>query len=160
MFHCHNLIHEDHMMMAAFNVSTITDLGYNETNYDDPMDQTWRPKQEDASAYEYDAVKERMDFMCSYQPYDHANEVDGWLSSYWATKTRSNGGRRSRRPPAAMPTDRFQGPAEVSDAMPTSAGSESGPMTSRSEAPEETQTKGRVEIHPRGTKGQSRNHKL
>ncbi len=30
MFHCHNLIYEDHEMMAAFNVSILTDLGYPE----------------------------------------------------------------------------------------------------------------------------------
>jgi hypothetical protein len=31
MFHCHNLIHEDHDMMAAFNVSSLKDWGYPET---------------------------------------------------------------------------------------------------------------------------------
>lgn len=45
MFHCHNLVHEDHDMMAAFNLSKITDLGYPETtNFDDPMDPRFRAK--------------------------------------------------------------------------------------------------------------------
>jgi len=40
MFHCHNLVHEDHDMMAAFNVSDIdlTEYGYPEaTKFSDPM---------------------------------------------------------------------------------------------------------------------------
>ena len=32
MFHCHNLIHEDHDMMAAFNVTSLADFGYPETS--------------------------------------------------------------------------------------------------------------------------------
>ncbi|KAJ2976677.1 hypothetical protein NUW58_g8025 [Xylaria curta] len=31
MFHCHNLIHEDQDMMAAFNVTALRDFGYDET---------------------------------------------------------------------------------------------------------------------------------
>jgi bilirubin oxidase len=31
MFHCHNLIHEDHEMLAAFNVTQVQGLGLNET---------------------------------------------------------------------------------------------------------------------------------
>ena len=40
MFHCHNLVHEDHDMMAAFNVTDVdlTDYGYPETTkFSDPM---------------------------------------------------------------------------------------------------------------------------
>ena len=33
MFHCHNLIHEDHEMMAAFNVTHLEDFGYDEKTY-------------------------------------------------------------------------------------------------------------------------------
>jgi bilirubin oxidase len=31
MFHCHNLIHEDHEMLAAFNVTQVQGLNLNET---------------------------------------------------------------------------------------------------------------------------------
>jgi bilirubin oxidase len=45
MFHCHNLIHEDNAMMAAFNVTLLASLGYPETQgYDDPMDSRYAPK--------------------------------------------------------------------------------------------------------------------
>jgi bilirubin oxidase len=47
MFHCHNLVHEDHDMMAAFNVSKVdlTTFGYPDTiNFIDPMTPLFRAK--------------------------------------------------------------------------------------------------------------------
>src|SRR4051794_366440 len=45
MFHCHNLIHEDHEMLVAFNVSALTDLGYSDkTSFIDPMEPRYRAK--------------------------------------------------------------------------------------------------------------------
>jgi bilirubin oxidase len=39
MFHCHNLIHEDHDMMGAFNVSSLPNWGYTDrTKFLDPME--------------------------------------------------------------------------------------------------------------------------
>jgi len=43
MFHCHNLIHEDHEMLAAFNVTALQDFGYPETTrFIDPMESRYR----------------------------------------------------------------------------------------------------------------------
>ncbi|KZL80040.1 bilirubin oxidase [Colletotrichum incanum] len=89
MFHCHNLIHEDHEMMAAFNVSVLTDLGYDETQFADPMETEWRAKKEDAAAYRYDAIKSRIEYMAKFQPYNRLDEVESKLDAYWATKTNS-----------------------------------------------------------------------
>jgi bilirubin oxidase len=47
MLHCHNLVHEDHDMMAAFNVSKVdlTTFGYPDTiNFIDPMAPLFRAK--------------------------------------------------------------------------------------------------------------------
>jgi bilirubin oxidase len=47
MFHCHNLVHEDHDMMAAFNVSQIdlTDFGYPQNvSFIDPMTTQFQAK--------------------------------------------------------------------------------------------------------------------
>ncbi|CAG8977175.1 hypothetical protein HYALB_00003396 [Hymenoscyphus albidus] len=47
MFHCHNLVHEDHDMMAAFNVTSVdlSSYGYpDNTNFTDPMAAIWRAK--------------------------------------------------------------------------------------------------------------------
>ncbi len=44
MFHCHNLIHEDHAMMDAFNVTDVQGLGYeaSDLSFADPMEAQWR----------------------------------------------------------------------------------------------------------------------
>ena len=45
MFHCHNLIHEDHEMLGAFNVTALADFGYTEkTHFIDPMEERYRAK--------------------------------------------------------------------------------------------------------------------
>lgn len=47
MFHCHNLVHEDHDMMAAFNVSQVdlSTFGYPEkVSFNDPMAPLFRAK--------------------------------------------------------------------------------------------------------------------
>ncbi|KAK7953039.1 hypothetical protein PG988_013733 [Apiospora saccharicola] len=52
LFHCHNLVHEDHSMMAAFNVTALRDLGYDETtDFSDPMDPRWRARPFDRSDF-------------------------------------------------------------------------------------------------------------
>jgi hypothetical protein len=72
-------------MMAAFNVSVLADFDYNETNYVDPMETEYRAKKEAAGVYDRENVKARVEFMGSFEPYDHVDEVDGWLESYWKT---------------------------------------------------------------------------
>ncbi|EHK99741.1 putative Bilirubin oxidase [Glarea lozoyensis 74030] len=47
MFHCHNLVHEDHDMMAAFNVTSVnlSSYGYpDDATFTDPMAAIWRAK--------------------------------------------------------------------------------------------------------------------
>lgn len=45
MFHCHNLVHEDHDMMAAFNVTVLKNFGISETDLlIDPLEPRWRAK--------------------------------------------------------------------------------------------------------------------
>jgi bilirubin oxidase len=51
MFHCHNLVHEDHDMMAAFNVSALPGMGYEDDHFQDPMESAYRAKKYSASDY-------------------------------------------------------------------------------------------------------------
>ncbi len=45
MFHCHNLVHEDHDMMGEFNITMTNDIGVGQENaYNNPMDEKWRAK--------------------------------------------------------------------------------------------------------------------
>ncbi|KAK1534811.1 bilirubin oxidase [Colletotrichum costaricense] len=87
MFHCHNLIHEDHEMMAAFNVTKLEDLGYDEEAFADPMQLEWRSKNENSAASSWDAIKSRVEYMAKLQPYNNEQEVESRLDAYWATKT-------------------------------------------------------------------------
>ncbi|KAK3953815.1 bilirubin oxidase [Pseudoneurospora amorphoporcata] len=89
MFHCHNLIHEDHEMMAAFNVSVLADLGYDETQYLDPMEDRWRAKRQVAEAFEDGEVEARVKEMAGYRPYDKVDEVESVLGEYWERKTKT-----------------------------------------------------------------------
>jgi bilirubin oxidase len=105
MFHCHNLIHEDHAMMAAFNVSVLEDLGYNETHYIDPMEQRWRAKLEDPADFTDAAIEQRIQFMASFQPYNKVAEVFSVLDDYWKTKTAAITSISATVPaPTAVPT--------------------------------------------------------
>lgn len=85
MFHCHNLIHEDHEMMAAFNVSYLADLGYSETHYIDPMDPQWQARPQKAEDFTPDAVRERIEWLASFQPYNKVEEVESVLRDYYST---------------------------------------------------------------------------
>jgi hypothetical protein len=51
MFHCHNLVHEDHDMMAAFNVSVLPGMGYDLDDFMDPMEAAYRAKDYSASDF-------------------------------------------------------------------------------------------------------------
>ncbi|KAG0634215.1 Cupredoxin [Tuber brumale] len=68
MFHCHNTIHEDHDMMAAFNVTALPDFGYPETTkFEDPMEPRFR-----AAAYtgsSLDEIQEKLEFLSSLSAY-------------------------------------------------------------------------------------------
>lgn len=76
MFHCHNLIHEDQDMMAAFNVTALSNLGYNNTKFIDPMEEQWRAKpyqaadmQARAGPFTDEAITNTVQSMASMQPY-------------------------------------------------------------------------------------------
>ncbi|KAM7190926.1 putative bilirubin oxidase precursor [Rhypophila sp. PSN 637] len=85
MFHCHNLIHEDHEMMAAFNVTKLLDLGYNETDFRDPMENRWRAEPVTPAKMTNAAITEKVQFMASLEPYNNVDEVMDELDLYWAS---------------------------------------------------------------------------
>lgn len=76
MFHCHNLIHEDHDMMAAFNVTVLPEFGYNSTSLIDPMESRWRAKPYTSSdvtgrtgPFSDQAIIQSVQNMANYKPY-------------------------------------------------------------------------------------------
>ncbi|RYP57141.1 hypothetical protein DL769_009661 [Monosporascus sp. CRB-8-3] len=91
MFHCHNLIHEDHDMTAAFNVTTLDNFGYNEiTDYSDPLDPRWRARSYNRAdflartgAFSDAAIIERVQELALQQPYSELDEVEQSLDEFW-----------------------------------------------------------------------------
>ncbi|KAK3372720.1 Cupredoxin [Podospora didyma] len=101
MFHCHNLIHEDHEMMAAFNVTALLDLGYPETSFRDPMEARWRAEAVTPAKFTPAAITTKVQFMASLEPYNNVEEVFEVLDEYWDTHTPPKNKKRATSPPTA-----------------------------------------------------------
>jgi hypothetical protein len=81
MFHCHNLIHEDHDMMAAFDVQSLKDWGYDEkTKFVDPMEDKYRSKDEDDS--EHDKITDTLKKFMEMEAYNNVSELEKALEDY------------------------------------------------------------------------------
>lgn len=94
MFHCHNLIHEDHDMMAAFNISSLRDLGYNETDlsFIDPMDPEWRAQSyEEADDDDDSIVTELLPRFQSTNAYQNITGMEKALDQYWESHDDESG---------------------------------------------------------------------
>lgn len=91
MFHCHNLIHEDGDMMAAFNVTALPDFGYPETTkYVDPMEARWRAKSfttEELTGrtgvFSEASIQETVEASALAEPYSDVDGVFAALDEYW-----------------------------------------------------------------------------
>ncbi|KAK8022708.1 bilirubin oxidase [Apiospora rasikravindrae] len=100
MFHCHNLIHEDHDMMAAFNVTALdaAALGYNATtDFADPMDPRWRARpysRADFTArsniFSEEAIRQAVTRLALEQPYSEREAVEEAVTDYWSTHEQGN----------------------------------------------------------------------
>ncbi|CAN9251773.1 unnamed protein product [Alternaria alternata] len=77
MFHCHNLIHEDHDMMVAFNVTNLEKWGYDSTTvFIDPMEPEFRPKNIDTADYTEEAIRSKLDWFYSLNAYNERSEQE------------------------------------------------------------------------------------
>lgn len=117
MFHCHNLLHEDNDMMAVFNVTALTDFGYNETtDYQDPMDIRWRPQPYDTTDYGNRSgifsdkeITEKVEKLALEQPYSQQTEVEQALAQYWTDNGKdSPNSPRQSQPDAREPVPRYR----------------------------------------------------
>ncbi|PVI04475.1 oxidase cueO precursor [Periconia macrospinosa] len=94
MFHCHNLIHEDHEMLAAFNVTALADFGYDEkTRFIDPMEQRYRASdfsesdfQSRTGVFSEQSIKDKINFFIGLEAYSKVDAVESALVQYWSTK--------------------------------------------------------------------------
>lgn len=87
-FHCHNLIHEDHAMMAAFNVSLLDELGYefnSTTGYSDPLTPQFVSQDYSDDAYSESSIMSMIHAFGNLNAYAPASSVIAAQSSYYAT---------------------------------------------------------------------------
>lgn len=74
MFHCHNLVHEDHDMMVAFNITNLAQWGYNEsTAFIDPLQPEFRPKDIEEAQYTEDAIMGKIQWFFDWNSYNHGD---------------------------------------------------------------------------------------
>lgn len=87
-FHCHNLIHEDHAMMAAFNVTLLNELGYefnSTTGYSDPLAAKFVAQDYNDEAYTESAIISMINAFGNLNAYAPASSLQAAESSYYAT---------------------------------------------------------------------------
>ncbi|KAF3045325.1 hypothetical protein E8E11_003189 [Didymella keratinophila] len=92
MFHCHNLIHKDHEMLAAFNITALADFGYNETTrFVDPMNPQYRAGSFNDGDYSKrngpfseSEIKKKLDWFVKLDAYNKVDEVEKALAEYWS----------------------------------------------------------------------------
>ncbi|KAH0602238.1 uncharacterized protein H6S33_009879 [Morchella sextelata] len=85
MFHCHNLVHEDHDMMGAFNVTALSDFNYPETTrFIDPMEPRFRAKP--YKGFTVAEANSALKFFSSLNAYTDADGIESALDQYWANK--------------------------------------------------------------------------
>ncbi|KAJ9639000.1 hypothetical protein H2201_005910 [Coniosporium apollinis] len=83
MFHCHNLIHEDHDMMAAINVTALENFGYPETTrFIDPMEPRYLAAPVNAADFTSDAIQKKLAFFDGLNAYRDADKINAALVSY------------------------------------------------------------------------------
>ncbi|KAH9825623.1 Multicopper oxidase [Teratosphaeria destructans] len=88
MFHCHNLVHEDHHMLDAFNVTILNALGYDFNSslvYSDPMDTRFHPQEYSESLYEPAAISSAIASLGSMNPYGAATALSSAENAYYTT---------------------------------------------------------------------------
>jgi bilirubin oxidase len=90
MFHCHNLIHEDHDMMAAFNVSALADFGYPETTrFIDPMEERWRSRPITTQDDSYQALYDKCALFESLEAYNDVGKLEDAIDDYYKNGPKS-----------------------------------------------------------------------
>ncbi|RDW64720.1 cupredoxin [Coleophoma cylindrospora] len=93
MFHCHNLVHEDHDMMAAFNVSKVdlTTFGYPEAyNFEDPMLPLFRAKKQNGATDLNQIHDVLLPYFQNLDAYPNALAVEKALDDYYANPPKTS----------------------------------------------------------------------
>nr|OQO22870.1 hypothetical protein B0A51_08596 [Rachicladosporium sp. CCFEE 5018] len=88
MFHCHNLIHEDHAMMDVFNVTLLTEMGYDynsTTSYADPEDTRFIATDYNEDAFSDESVASAVNALANLNAYAPVNSIIAAQEAHYAT---------------------------------------------------------------------------
>lgn len=88
MFHCHNLIHEDHAMLDVFNVTKLSELGYefgDVMKYGDPEDARFSAQDYSDEAFTPDAQHSAALSLASLRAYGPVSEIISAERAHYAT---------------------------------------------------------------------------
>ncbi|KAK5132087.1 hypothetical protein LTR08_000337 [Meristemomyces frigidus] len=88
MFHCHNLIHEDDTMMAAFNTTLLSEMGYDfgaTQQFSDPEDPKFAAQDYSDEAFALPALTSAALSLANLNPYAPATSLMSAEASYYAT---------------------------------------------------------------------------
>ncbi|KAH8650968.1 putative bilirubin oxidase [Tricladium varicosporioides] len=94
MFHCHNLVHEDHDMMAAFNVTDLdlSAFGYpDNTTFTDPMAASWRSKPRLTATDLQDIQENVLPLFAGLGAYPSTEGVEHALQEYYVDHVPTDG---------------------------------------------------------------------
>lgn len=130
MFHCHNLIHEDHAMMAVMNVTLLESLGYDfntTTGYADPDDASFVAQDYSDEAFAPAAVSSAVLSLASLNPYQSVSSLLAAESAYYATAP-FNGETTAAATATTAPATTGRGAPTTSPGRPTTT---SGPPAGR-----------------------------
>lgn len=84
MFHCHNLRHEDSMMMASFNVTRLESLGYdNVESLDNPDDPRFTAQDWSADAYSDDQIQSKLNYLGNLGAYNEQDQIVSAVAAYY-----------------------------------------------------------------------------
>jgi bilirubin oxidase len=126
MFHCHNLVHEDHEMMAAFNVTLLEELGYDfesTQGYDNPDGTEYSAADFSDDAYGDEAKHSVVRSLGSLNAYQPATSLVAALSNYYTANSNqpeASSTVTSQTKSSVMPISAgaFFEPSATSEAMP------------------------------------------
>jgi bilirubin oxidase len=90
MFHCHNLVHEDHSMMASFNVTDLPNFNYPQqvSKFINPVDPRFTSRRYNATEQTLDNVNNVvLPAFAALNGYEFHEEVEEALVTYYSTAT-------------------------------------------------------------------------
>jgi len=148
MFHCHNLVHEDHDMMAAFNVTEVdlSTFGYPQTvSFNDPMEPLFRAKSYSGS--DMSAIQDVMlPGMQNMDAYPDAKAMEKALDDYYknpptSSKSSSTPTSTTTTPSTLVTSTKSTTSAAVVTSKATTTKSEDKPKTKSKTTAKATTTK-------------------